>query len=109
MDFFFQNVHLKTSQGRNKDFLWLVMVMSALINVTQQILFETVVVIFQKHLLPYQIKFKKFMKKILTGYSEFCNILLYFMICYYCHVVSPIKLIFSMCYLPFFMYEQMRR
>ena len=107
MDFSFQNVHLKTSQGRNIDFLWLVMVMSALINVTQQILFETFV--FQKHLLAYQIKFKKFMKKILTGYSEFCNILLYFMICYYCYVVSPIKLIFSICYLPFFMYVQMRR
>ena len=63
MDFCFQNSDTK---GRNLDILWLGMVMSALINVTQQILFETFVVIFQRHLLAHQIKRKVFMKKILT-------------------------------------------
>ena len=60
MDFCFQNAKTKS---RNLDVLWLDMVMSALINVTQQNLFETFVVIFQRHLLAFQITFTEFIKK----------------------------------------------
>ena len=59
MDFCFQNADTK---GRNLDYVfWLSMVMSVLINVTQQNLFETFVVIFQRYLLASQIKFIEFM------------------------------------------------
>ena len=59
MDFYFQYADIK---GRNLDcVIWLRMVMSALINVTQQNLFETFVVIFQRHLLTFQTKFIVFL------------------------------------------------
>ena len=59
MDFYFQYADIK---GRNLDYvIWLSMVMSALINVTQQNLFEAFVVIFQRHLLTSQTKFLVFL------------------------------------------------
>ena len=53
MDFYFQNGDTK---GGNLDVLRLGTVLSALINVTQQNLFETFAVIFQRHHLASQIK-----------------------------------------------------
>ena len=102
MDFCFQNADTKE---RNLDVLWLGMVFSALTNVTLENLFETVAVIFQRHFLSLQIKFIEFMKKIQTEYSEFCNILLYFMICYYWYKFGLLQPIFSTYYLPSFMYK----
>ena len=59
MDFCFQNADTK---GRNLDYvLCMGMVMSVLVNVTQQNVFETFVVIFQRHLLASQIKFIEFL------------------------------------------------
>ena len=68
---------------------------------TQQDLFETFVIFFQRHLLAAQLNFVEFVKKkILQEFSEFCNIVLYFMICYSCHEVSSLQPIFSIVYPP---------
>ena len=43
-------------------------------------------------------------KKILKEFSEFCNIAVYFMICYSCYEVSSLQPIFSIFCIPTFMY-----
>ena len=47
--------------------------------------------------------------KILEEFSEFCNIVVYFMICYSCYEVSSIRPIFSIFCIPTFMYKEMRK
>ena len=80
------------------------------LNVTQQNLFETLVIFFQKHLLASQPKIVEFLlKKILKEFSGFCNIVVYFMICYSCYEVSSLQPIFSIFCIPTFMYKEMRK
>ena len=74
MDFLFQNADTKVI---NLDFVRLGMVMSALINVTEQNLDETFVVIFQRHLLTSQIKFKQLMKNVL---KDIVNVAIFYCI-----------------------------
>ena len=75
-------------------------------NVIQQNLFETFVIFFQRHLLASQLKSVEFVwKKIPKEFSEFCNIIFYFMICYSCHEVSSLQPIFTIFYLPTFTYK----
>ena len=82
MDFCFENADTK---GRNLDYvLWLGMVMSS------EFIWDVC------HLLPetsLSIPTKVCrvcVKKILKEFSEFCNIVVYFMICYSCYEVSSL-------------------
>ena len=82
------------------------------LNVTQQNLFETLVIFLQRRLLSLSAPTKVCrvcLKKILEEFSEFCNIVVYFMICYSCYEVSSLQPIFSIFCIPTFMYKEMRK
>ena len=104
MDFCFENADTK---GRNLDYvLWLGMVMSALMLLSR---------IYLRRLssssrdTASQPKFVVCVKKILKEFSEFCNTVVYFMICYSCYEVSSFWSIFSIFCIPTFMYKEMRK
>ena len=82
MDFLFQNADTKVI---NLNFVRMGMVMSALINVTEQNLDETFVVIFQRHLLTSQIKFKQLMKKVL---KDIVNVAIFYCIIWFVTIVT---------------------
>ena len=49
------------------------------------------------------------LKKILKEFSEFCSIVVYFIICYSCCEVSLLQPIFSIICIPTFLYKKMRK
>ena len=79
------------------------------LNVTQQNLLMMFVIFFQRHLLAYQLKFvfsqRLSLKKILKEIREFCNILLYFVICYWYYKGSSLQSVFFIFYLPTFIHK----
>ena len=79
----------------------------ASLNITQQNFFETFV-IYQRYLLASQPKWVC-VKKILKEFSEFLNILVYFMICHSCYEVSSLQPLFSIFSILTFMYKEMRK
>ena len=97
MDFCFQNADTK---GRDLDYvLWLDMVMSAVM------LLSRIYLLPEKSLSISTKVCRVCVKKILKEFSAFYNIVLYFMIGYSCHEVSLLHPVFSIFYLPTFMYK----
>ena len=72
MDFCFQNADTK---GRNLDqIFWLGMVISGLINISREFIWDVCRHLQKTSLSVPNKVYRVYVKKILTGYSEFCNI-----------------------------------
>ena len=77
------------------------------LNVTQHDLSEVFVIFLQRHLLAFQPNFIECVKRILDEFGEFCNNVVYFMICYSFYEVSSLHPIFSIFSTSTFMYHEM--
>ena len=111
MDFCFENADTKE---RNLDYvLWMGMVRSALMLLSRIYLSSSSRDIC--HLLPETSLSiptrvcRVCVKKTLKEFSEFCNIVVYLMICYSCYEASSLQPVFSTFCIPTFMYKEMRK
>ena len=97
MDFYFENADRK---GRSLGYiLWLGMVMWAFIWDVYHLLPET----------SLSIPTKFCVKKMLKEFSEFCNVVVCFMICYSCYEFSSLQPVLSIFCIPNFMYKEIRK
>ena len=101
MGFCFENADTK---GRNLDYgLWLGMVMSALMLLSR--IYLSVCHLLPETSLSIPTKVCRVcVKKILKEFSEFCSIVVHFMICYSCYEVHSLQPILSIFCIPTFMY-----